>query len=489
MKIETSLNYVFHNPGFVNISQRTKEENAIVKTNSEVWSWKDLGKRHTIDWNKLNLRNNFLEVAKGFVFYRLSSVSSASAYRSNKFFKFLSKNKYDISFPWSDDIICEIISKIIIDRAQFLLLRTFYSWGLKSNINGFNDDVLLVLSETKAPEYKPYKNIFLNPSYLNSKDEILILNYITKTYNSEDYNSLLENVILHILFELAPRPSQLYCLDIVDLEKTSNSSMSEHYYSLNLTMTKKIKSSRPEKRIRKISSILGNKIERLISLNRTTFDDSNLALFKDINTGNRLSSVTISEIVVKQCSTLELSQKADATLFRHHLAQSLADQGASAETISEILGHNSTLPARAYIASTPSIGATKSKALGNNETYKELNAMFLTGEIIERRKAAKERWVNGMVGTQYIGGIGSCGLTENTACPKNPVYSCYTCSKFHPFIDGSHEKVKINLQKQAQFFVDIAEKGLDLEHNRPVIQLERTIEAVENVLNIIASNK
>ena len=91
-----------------------------------------------------------------------------------------------------------------------------------------------------------------------------------------------------------------------------------------------------------------------------------------------------------------------------------------------------------------------------------------------------------MVGSRYIGGIGACGLNANTECPKNPVYSCYTCKKFNPFKDGVHSEVKEMLQKEAQYFIDISEKGLALESNRTITQLEKTIEAVDAVIERIA---
>jgi hypothetical protein len=116
-------------------------------------------------------------------------------------------------------------------------------------------------------------------------------------------------------------------------------------------------------------------------------------------------------------------------------------------------------------------------------------SMLMTGQIIERETVGRGAWVQGMVGAQYIGGIGACGLPEHTACPKNPVYACYTCAKFHPFRDGTHQEVKEGLQKQAQYFIDIAEKAMALEHNRTFIQLERTIEAVDAVIQRIESEQ
>lgn len=479
--------YTFFNPGFVRINKRVNEEVSNIRTDTEKWEWMDLGSRQSIDWRNFNFNSRFIEIAKGFVFHRLSTVSLSTVYKCNDLFNFFVENNFEKQFPWNKEIIIQIISNLSKKRELLISFRTFYNWGLKAQIFGFTSEFYLLINEVKGPEFKPYKNAFLNPVYFTTSDESIILKFIYESYNPDSYSDLVDNIILHLSFELAPRPSQLYCIEIDDFEKTTSKN-GESYFCVKLPMTKKLKSMSLEKRERKISTVLGSKIEILISLNNRLLNGFDRGLFKNLKTGKRLASSEISSSVIRQCNSLELSRKIDPTLFRHHLAQSLADQGASAETISEILGHNSTLPARAYIASTPNIAVIKSKALGSNETYKELNSMLLTGEIIDRRKAAKERWVKGMVGSQYIGGIGSCGLTENTACPKNPVYSCYTCNKFHPFIDGSHENVKDGLMKQAQYFVDIAEKGLDLEHNRPVVQLERTIEAVDNVLQIISKS-
>lgn len=489
MDKKNKLEYMFSNPGFVKITKRVDDENELVYTNSSKWIWSDLGKNGNVNWNKFNFSELFMEVSKSFIFYRLKNVSISSVLSSIDILTFINKNHFGNKFPWSNTDFTNLVSLVSKDRLLFGSLKIFYGWGYKKQIFGFSKENFEFINEIKSPIHKPYQNIFLAPKYLNSLDENNILVYINETYDPNRYSLLVKNILLQLCFEIAPRPSQLYCLNNSDLEKVEGPNKSELYFSLNLPMTKKVKSTSIEKRLRKISFSLGNKIEQLIQFNLNLFNNENQALFKNEKSGNRLSTIELSKLIIEQCGSIELSQKTDATLFRHHLAQALADQGASAETISEILGHNSTLPARAYIASTPSIGIIKTKALGNNETYKELNTMFLTGKIIERRKTSKERWVKGMIGSQYIGGIGTCGLTENTACPKNPVYSCYTCNKFHPFVDGSHEEVKISLQKQAQFFVDIAEKGLDLEHNRPVVQLERTIEAVENVLQIISNSK
>ena len=165
-------------------------------------------------------------------------------------------------------------------------------------------------------------------------------------------------------------------------------------------------------------------------------------------------------------------------LLRHHLGQGLADQGTPADMIAELLGHNSTVAARAYVTATPNIARIKEKALGKSPAYQRIMRSLLTGEVVQRRDTAAERAIRGVIDTQYIGDIGACALPVHTHCPYNPVYACYTCKKFHPFADSRHEQVKEALQREAQRFIDIAEQAGDLIHNRPLAQHQTTILAV-----------
>ena len=240
-------------------------------------------------------------------------------------------------------------------------------------------------------------------------------------------------------------------------------------------MAKKIASDNIEKRIRAISLFLGQMIELMIYISP---DTKCSAMLLD-NNGERLTGTAIRMIVQKE------SEGYTSTDFRHNLAQGLADQGAAAEIISEILGHNSTVPARAYIAATPKIAEIKTKALAKNDTYKTIMKMMLTGDIISSEGVKKSKSVKGVVGFQYIGNIGLCGLEMNTPCPKNPVYSCYTCKKFNPFKDGNHDEVKSSLEKQVQLFINKSEQFNELSSNRAVIQLEQTISAVAAVIERI----
>lgn len=480
--------YKFISPGHISIRTRTEDEDNYINTGSDIWKWKDGGIQTKIDWTSLSCCDTLKEVLKGYLCYRLQTRSLwAIASNDLRLIKILSKSRLSNNSAWQIEDVISFFQELISteDSKVAYTFRSFYKWCNKNSIAGFSDEILYSLSDTRVPVRRPYANVFLSPNYITPEEENIIISLFTNNYDRNDFVSLRDNVILNLCFELAPRPIQLFSLNSTDFITVVGPDGNK-FFSLNLPMAKKMSNLAIEKRPRSVSNALGVKIERLIEKNKDEFGENSVALFlapKNRNSShNRLSSPAISKIIVTQLKSIGFKKGDGATLLRHHLAQSLADQGASAEVIAEIMGHNSTLPARAYIAATPALASIKTRALGKNKTYENIMKMLLTGEIMNKDDVSKERWVKGMIGQQYIGGIGSCGLPENTACPKNPVYACYTCNKFHPFKDGPHEEVKTSLQKQAQFFIDIAEKAMDIKHNRPVVQLENTIEAVNAVI-------
>lgn len=244
------------------------------------------------------------------------------------------------------------------------------------------------------------------------------------------------------------------------------------------THGKKVGQRKPERRPRKITSRLGVKISRHILEIQHRFGNDCEPLFVN-PCGRRLSVSEIGSGLKHELGEAGIDRPNQVSiLLRHHLGQGLADQGTPADMIAELLGHNSTVAARAYVTATPNIARIKEKALGKSPAYQRIMRSLLTGKIVQRRDTAPERAVRGVIDTQYIGDIGACALPVHTHCPYNPIYACYTCKKFHPFADGRHEQVKDALQREAQRFIDMAELAGDLIHNRPLAQHQTTILAV-----------
>jgi integrase len=480
------MNYKFINPGKIKVNNRVSEDIGYVDLSGTVWYWKDAGIIFKLDWSKFTLHKQLIEIFKGFICHRLKTRSLLSTYKNSRFMirhiDQINKDKYPLNLKEIKIIGEYLITK---DLKYYFGFISFYKWCIAQNIENFSEENLAFIRQLKYSVRTPYKNALLYPNYLTPSDELRITQFINENYKSDRVSILRNTIILNISLELGLRPIQIFSINKNDLNVIESSDKLVKYYSLNIQMAKKLSNTSYEKRNRSISAMLGKQIIRLIDLLGKYETASIEGLFIK-RKGNdfffRLSTKDISEIIVYQLGKLGFQKGDGATLLRHHLAQSLADQGTPADIIAEILGHNSTVPARAYISATPEIAAIKTKALGKSEVYSNIMKMLLTGEIIEKTGTNKKQWVKGMIGSQYIGGIGSCGLAENTSCPKNPVYSCYTCNKFHPFIDGNHEEVKTNLQQQAQFNVDIANASMDLQYNRPSTQLETTIIAVNTVI-------
>ncbi|HGW5372927.1 TPA: tyrosine-type recombinase/integrase [Pseudomonas aeruginosa] len=301
-----------------------------------------------------------------------------------------------------------------------------------------------------------------------------MLKRIGREVSVEDWEDFQTNIVLHLGFELAPRSIQFHSLDMADFEVVETS-VHDKYYTLWLPMAKKVGQRRPERRPRKITIQLGEKIEQHISELERRFGGACEALFVS-SSGTRLTVERIGHGLKHELREAGIERPNQVSmLLRHHLGQGLADQGTPADMIAELLGHNSTVAARAYVTATPNIARIKEKALGKSPAYQRIMRSLLTGEIVQRRDIPAEQEVRGVVDMQYIGDIGACALPAHTHCPYNPVYACYTCRKFHPFADGRHEQVKEALQREAQRFIDMAEQAGDLSHNRPLAQHQATI--------------
>lgn len=469
--------YVFQGPARIAIRTRTNDQPRYVDTRSSLWVWYDGGIPWTVNWSDLKLHPQLIEIAKGFMVHVLEKYSPSTAYRVSRLYQRISESDIAFVFPWQATEIINFFNKISCQREYIYVFRSLYKWAGDRGILGFENDIYLKIKDFKTYRVDPYKKIFLSQIGLGLDEELSLLNRIGREVPVNDWWDSQINIILHLGFELAPRLIQFHSLDIADFE-VIESSAQDKYYTLWLPMAKKIGQRRPERRPRKITPRLGEKIEQHISALKRQFGSNCEALLVN-PTGQRLSVTEIGAGLkheLREAGIERLNQV--SMLLRHHLGQGLADQGTPAEMIAELLGHNSTVAARAYVTATPNIARIKEKALGKSLAYQRIMHSLLTGEIIQRREIPREKEVRGVVDMQYIGDIGACALPAHTHCPYNPVYACYTCRKFHPFVHGRHEEVKEALQREAQRFIDMAEQAGELSQNRPFAQHQATILAV-----------
>lgn len=469
--------YVFEGPAQVAIRTRTNDQPKYVDTSLPVWTWYDGGLAITIDWAALQFSSELMAITKSFMAYVLEKYAPRTAQMFANFLQALSRTMLANSLHWDKSHLLIVLEDLKKSRHDLVAFRCFYRWAIDRGIEGFDLNNYLIIKDTKSGKVDPYARIFLSQSGLELDEEIRLLKRIERELPSDYWEDLQLNIILHLGFELAPRSIQFHSLDITDFELVESSDH-ENYYTLWLPMAKKVGQRRPERRPRKITTRLGEKISRHISEIQRRFGAKREPLFVN-SFGRRLSVNEIGLGLKHELREAGIDKPNQVTmLLRHHLGQGLADQGTPADMIAELLGHNSTVAARAYVTATPNIARIKEKALGKSPAYQRIMRSLLTGEIVQRRDSVPERAIRGVIDTQYIGDIGACALPVHTHCPYNPVYACYTCKKFHPFADGRHEQVKEALQRETQRFIDIAEQGGDLIHNRPLAQHQTTILAV-----------
>ncbi len=455
-------------PPRVRIRTRYAEDSIFVDTSGDQW----LHERYcTIDWSKCGLDHRIRQVMRRFIWYRLSANSPSTA---NGNFNLLIRNQDILGrhpFPWSAETCAAILGAFQEKRDVFMLFRIFYRWAALKGISGFTREISSFLDDFAAPAGESYKSVKLRKSIFTAAEEIAFISALEDTVDESNYFTLRDNVMVHLNWELGLRVEQVAGVDERHLNEVIGPN-GLRYFHLKLIRLKQ-RTYNTLYRNRVISDGLATKLKELIVLRAEYFGQQpeDRPLFVDID-NRRVSAGTIRNAIVQMCKEAKLSP-GTSTFLRHNMAQKLADQGTPGDLISDMLDHTTKIAARHYVAATPSIAKIKARALGKNATYKELMSL-MTGALVHRKDADDPaKIVRGVVATRYIGNIGVCGLDADTACAKNPVYSCYTCRKFHPFIDGEHNNVIAALRSEVQLMLD---QSLDLNENKVVLQLEKTIE-------------
>jgi len=456
-------------PPKVRIRTRYVEDEIFVDTSGHVWQHDRYFK---IDWNKCELSDHVKTTFQQYIWYRLASSSPITAASNFAQMIAIQTALGNPAFPWSE-AACKIILAQC-SRDEFFNFRLFYRWASLNEKPGFLTEIASALDDLAGPEFEIYRSIKDRKNILSPSEEESLLDVIENIVTGVDYFSFQDNVISHISWELGCRPEQVAGIEHQHLKKSLGPN-GEEYFHLSLIRIKQ-RSFNSTYRNRVISRKLAEKLLKLIDAKENHFGNSkNTDPIFITASQKRIIGSTVRFAIADICQQAGISS-GTSTLLRHNMAQKLADQGTPGDLISDMLDHTTKVAARYYVAATPEIGKIKARALGKNATYKELMSL-MTGAVIRREDIRDNRQiVKGMVATRYIGHIGACGLDPDTACNKNPIYSCYTCRKFHPFFDGQHAQVIEALRMETQILLN---QSLDLHENKVVLQLEKTIEFAE----------
>ncbi len=486
--------YLFKSPGMVRVRGNVQGDTFVLNSSTSLWELRYGGINYVIDWNHQDL----LGVDDSFICLWRHHLTDEVQVKAPPTISSKFKTLCHIAREVTPDIclvsLLAVFSRLYRDDRpkDIYQLRAFYAWGVSRGIEIFDRGILNILNDLPAPKRNPYESIFLQQNYVTPDQEVQLLRYIdtrlssiestpNNKFSSNSYFWLRDVTLLMLVYETAPRPLQVHMIERKDIKEIEI----EHdsYYSIRFRRNKNRHYSEEYTSPREISVRLGNVLKKLTLLNQTLFnqqDEKGAPLFLDAE-GNRLPTNVISGVVAEALECVfgveRLAVKGATNPFRHHLGQSLADQGAPPAVIADRLGHTTEVAARAYITATPNIAKIKTRALGGNETYRYLMTALMTGSIMRRDDIDDEACVvRGTVGAHYIVGIGACDVKGS--CHSNPVYACYTCRKFHPFVDGPHDQVVEALQEQVVTFI---EGTADLQHSRPITQLEIVIESAKAV--------
>lgn len=206
-------------------------------------------------------------------------------------------------------------------------LRTFYKYLCREQLVETNP-----LNAISAPKKEK-----ILPKFL-TKDEVeQILNSIDISTPSGFRN----RAILEVLWATGMRVSELSGLNMNDLELSSNEI--------------RVFGKGAKERVVLISERAKNYLERYINTARKLVakgfeikeDGENSPVFVN-NTGYRLSTKTVRNVINSTVEKLELPKKVTPHVFRHSFATYLIENGADLRVVQELLGHASISNTQIY---------------------------------------------------------------------------------------------------------------------------------------------
>lgn len=398
-----------------------------------------------MDWKRLSLRPNAKALLKEYLHWALEARAPLTAFAKFAIWSALTRGA-------SAQLIRSLAARNALAALaatsktnHFGELRNFYRWCVRRGKPGYTLELQLDMDRMGIP-YSPKLVDPRSPKgHLTPDEERRIIERLDSDPDS-GLGAFRNQTIVHIAWELGCRPSQLASLSLSDFHVHRAADVA--YYSLSITRVKQ-RSEGIEKRTKSLSTLAGERVSQWIALasdSHSSTDDSRplfTTIKKSVHGFERMvRSVMPTTINAWLTKFVRLDgRRAGAACLRHHMAQKLADLGYSKDVIADVLDHSNSKSVRRYVKARHNIAEIKTRALGLNPVYPSLVAwlegrVFVASDTVERGKS-----VRGLVTDRYIGNIGACGLLDLTACFKAPVYACYGCEKFIPFIDGAHQEV------------------------------------------------
>lgn len=440
--------YHFPIPKKVCLRLFTNDRDKWIDTSTLLWAHPDAGKFH---WNKLRVPRIIKSALMRYTLHLLQSAAPRTSL--SVFERFLRNQKLFRSrrYPLTTNSLLSILTAIPNNR-DFTTIRTFFKWATQKQLPGFEAHVLKEAMRVRLPEKKRQIDPRSRKRFLTDAQEHHLYK-ILEILPSVDDPQLRNNVLTHLTWELGIRPIQSELLQEKHIHHLGTGEGT--YSSLDVVRVKQGHIKRSYKS-RQISDLLYSKLLTLIAQNRIRFGPSsdeaplirtnaqgNRRTIKTKLHGQRLAAgggpVGIRRFLLEHTN---LPRGISANSLRHNMAQRLADAGAAAAVIAEMLDHSNLTSVKVYTEARSNLAEIKTRALGMSKTYSQIiEGLMGKRPIMSSGVEHSSQRIQGMIAGQYIGNIGACDLPLETKCPLNPVYACYGCKDFTPFIDGEHEAV------------------------------------------------
>ena len=445
-----------------------------VDSNLDVWSIRTAGELITFDFTRIDDGDTRL-IVKWLIYKCLASYSVTVSKICFRLFVNRGWTLGDLALP-------AIYEKLELSRSEkdgyninyFAAIKLVTNFFISNDAPGTEIEDLFEL-EQQTPgmsiNVAGYYDMEVRLSPLEDQFIQMHTTHDAKFMMRLSYAELRDFVILRLCYEIGLRPIQLF-----RLSKDSFQSVNGQYFSILRPWAKKGRKNDYKKGTDRlaISPELGRVITELIA--RQNHYSVQLLQKEDGTDFIRNNGVTsINNTLIRWGADESHKTPYD---FRHNMAHRMVMAGSSASEVAYMLGHDSLLAARHYIAASPSISALREKALARNGTYGAMVALH-TGEL-----ALPDNWqekeVLGRVGEDLATGIGGCDATD---CEYVPVYNCYGCQNFHPFEDGNHDAVLAALRTEVLKIIVISDSTRQSGMNPAMTQLEGTMEQVKAVMS------
>lgn len=374
-----------------------------------------------------------------------------------------------------------------VTASQSWALRAMLHSLCRLNIGHWSSPAASIVRGLKSPKVDKYHVVRAGDCFLPLDQQAMIVNYIDDmcaalaTDPDAIENAVLRDVCMLVMsYQYAFRPGQIARIELADVRLFSTGAV---HVAVSLIKQKdNIKRIRVTRRIKREWGALFNELVRR--------RDSGV-MPPEEGVPPRLLFGLKPQGVSRAIMELTANLTGEAwtpTDLRHTAAQRLADGGISHIGLTEFLGQTSDRIANVYFDTSPAQAQRINEALAISPIYSNLAKIAKTRTIDKAMLLGlpADQQIGAVPHGILIAGIGGCGLGQSL-CFKNPVLSCYTCSKFMPLGEPDiHQEVLESLRPVVTEFAAASRYN---QQSPAYGQLKTTLDAVRRVVEELKADR